>query len=83
MMKRLMKEAKRGAIEIVGRPELTRHHYWTDRKALDFYEGVKHLFAFPGNTMKNGHSRKRRHSQLSWKRIFTILQKRKYKLMGE
>ena len=83
MMKRLMKEAMRGAIEIVGRSELIRHRRWNQRKALDFYEGVKHLFEFPDKPMGNGQSKRRRHSQLSWKRIFTILQKRQYRLMGE
>jgi len=83
MMKRFFKEVTRGAVHIVGRPELVKHRVWTYRKAIDFYEGVKHLFQFPGNTMKNGKARERRFYQLTWKRIFLILQKRKYKLMGE
>lgn len=83
MMKRLMKEAKRGAEFIVGKPELTRHRVWTHRKVLDFYEGVKHLFDFPGKVKANGRARARRFSQLTWKRIFLILQSRRYKLMGE
>ena len=83
MMKRLMREARRGAVQIVGRPELGMQRRWTNRKAIDFYEGVKHLFKFPGKTMANGQARKRRYSQLSWKRVYNILQKRKYKLMGE
>ena len=48
MMKRLMKEAKRGAEFIVGKPELTSHRVWTHQKVLDFYKGVKHLFDFQG-----------------------------------
>ena len=83
MMRRFIKEATRGAIEIVGKPELTTHRVWTYRRAIDFYEGVKHLFNFPGEIMRNGSARKRRFSQLTWKRIFLILQKRKYRLMGE
>lgn len=60
MMKGLIKEATRGAVTIFGRPELKRHRIWTTIKALDFYEGVRHLFEFPGNIMRNGLAKKKK-----------------------
>ena len=84
MMKKLMHSAIRGVKEMVGRPELVNHRVWTHRKALDFYEGVKHLFLFPNLTKtKRNNYLTRRHDALSWKTLYNILAKRKWRLLGE
>ena len=56
--------------------ELHRRGNWTVQNVNDLYMGVKHFFAFQG-------AGSRRFETLSWKTYYTLLSKRKGKLLGE
>ena len=77
-MRYLVKHVIRATV-MGNRPELNRRGNWTVQNVNDLYMGVKHFFAFPSN--KGAGSR--RFETLSWKTYYTLLSKRKGKLLGE
>ena len=78
MMRRLVKAVERGARDVVGNSNLIKRQ-WTPRAVLDLFEGTFHLFKFPTLTENT----KRRYDTISWKSYYNILDKRKWKLLGE
>ena len=76
MMRYLMRHVERAA-HFVNLPHLIVRK-WTTRNAIDLYNAVNHMFAFP-----NARNSKRRHEQLSWKSYYNLLNSRKGKLYGE
>ena len=76
MMRYLMRHVERAA-HFVNLPHLIVRK-WTTRNAIDLYNAVNHMFAFP-----NARNSKRRHEQLSWKSYYNLLNRRKGKLYGE
>ena len=51
---------------------------WTVEKTLLLYDGIKRPFKFPAKRKKM-----RRHRELSWRTVYSILMDRKGKLIGE
>lgn len=77
MMRRLMSHVERAATEIANRPELVvKRRPWDEKDCKDLYQGVAHFFRIPGKQT-------RRFEQISWKSYYNMLEKRKWKLLGE
>ena len=75
-MKYLVKQVIRDA-GIVNRHDLIVRN-WSLRKVMDFYLGVRHLFAFPSFYRY----KRRRYEEISWKTYSNVLSKRKGKIFG-
>ena len=76
-MKTLLKHVKRAVI-IANSNDLVVN-WWSPRKIMDLYMGVRHLFTLSCITS----DLKRRYETMSWKTYLNLLMKRKWKLCGE
>ena len=73
-MRSLVRNMERAA-GLVNVPHLVKRK-WVTRDVLDLYSAAKHFFVFPSIG-------KRRFEQLGWKTFYSIVAKRKGRLLGE
>ena len=81
-MKVVLSQMKRMINEVVRASQAVGFH-WDERgidsvhKATKLYEAISHFFAYGGIKHKG------RHSAIAWKTYYSLMQRNKYKFVGE